>query len=282
MHKTNRQDGAAGRRGLSLAELLVALVVIAACAASMAALLVATCRTAGRVEGREAMLRAAEVVLARITEHVQGSDVAFLPNARRYSCPVLAVNLRLDNDGDGQIDEDPARGGAGPHGVAGQDDDGDGFVDEGTSGDADEDGLVYEDPANGTDDDGDGLVDEDFSADANGDSAPGVVNQDDDGDGQTDEGDDRDDDEDGAVDEDGPDPVVYALSGSNLVETHPQYGANVLAGGVSEFTATLLVDDYGTRLVEVTIELTDANGNRVRLSTRIFPRGQQGAAGAGE
>ena len=40
--------------------------------------------------------------------------------------------------------------------------------------DDDEDGLVDEDPVNGSDDDGDGLTDEDPAGDANGDNAPGV------------------------------------------------------------------------------------------------------------
>ena len=122
-------------------------------------------------------------------------------------------------------------------------------------------------------------MDEDFGADANGDGAPGVLNQDDDGDGDTDEGSDTDDDEDGSVNEDGYDPVVYHLDGTNLVQVHPTYGTNVLAEDVTEFTATLLLDAHGTAIYEITIELTDANGNSVRLSTRAFPRSQQGEGG---
>ena len=274
--RANHRHRGRSHRGLSLAELLVALVVMGACAASMAALLTATLRTASRVEGRDRLLREAEVVLARIVEHVRETDIVFLPNAKRPGCPVIAVNLRLDNDNDGRIDEDPACGGAGPHGVAGQDDDGDGLIDEGASGDSDEDGSLYEDPLDGIDNDSDGLIDEDFPADANADGAPGELNQDDDGDEQIDEGSDADDDEDGLVNEDGYDPVVYSLDGTDLVEDHPTYGSNVLAGDVSEFAVSMLVDAHGTAIYEITIELTDAGGNSVRLTTRAFPRGQQG------
>jgi hypothetical protein len=271
------QPGARSRDGLTLVELLVALVVIGACTASIAVLLMASYRTATRVSGREALLRSAEVVMARITAHLQQTDQTFLPNARRPSCPVLSVNLRLDNDGDGRIDEDPAGAGAGAYGVPGQDDDGDGAVDEGAAGDNDEDGSIDEDPLNGQDDDGDGLIDEDFGPDANADGSPGEVGIDDDGDEDVDEGDTNDDDEDGAVNEDGYDPVTYAVQDGQLIETHPLDGVNTIAEGVSEFTATLLVDEHGTKLIEVTLELLDSNGNRVRLSTRVYPRSQQGS-----
>ena len=277
MSERARQSGSR-RRGLTLAELLVALVVVGACAAAMATLLTATLRTATRVDGRDQLLRQAEIVLARIVGHVRETDIVFLPNAKRPGCPVVAINLGLDNDNDGKIDEDPARGGAGAHGVAGQDDDGDGQIDEGAAGDADEDGSLYEDPKNGVDDDGDGLIDEDFPADANADGAPGELNQDDDGDGDTDEGDSADDDEDGLVNEDGYDPVVYSVNDDDeLIEVHPTYGTNVLAEGVSEFLVTMLVDAHGTAIYEITLELADGNGNRVRLTTRAFPRGQQGS-----
>lgn len=53
----------------------------------------------------------------------------------------------VDNDGDGNVDEDPPAdaNGDGQPGIAGVDDDGDGSVDEGASSDDDEDGVSDED-----------------------------------------------------------------------------------------------------------------------------------------
>lgn len=85
-----------------------------------------------------------------------------------------AMEIVIDDDGDGLIDEDP---------VDVVDDDGDYLYNEDPVDqfDNDEDGLADEDPVNGVDDDGDGLIDEDPV-------------------------DFIDNDKDGLVNEDGPDP----------------------------------------------------------------------------
>jgi hypothetical protein len=86
-----------------------------------------------------------------------------------------AVELLVDDDGDGLIDEDP---------VELIDNDGDGTFNEDPVDpqvDNDGDGLLNEDPVNNLDDDGDGLIDED---------GPEII----------------DNDIDGLFDEDGPDP----------------------------------------------------------------------------
>ncbi len=90
-----------------------------------------------------------------------------------------------DNDGDGLIDEDPEDG---------IDNDGDGFIDEDLGDffngvDNDGDGLIDEDGVEDNDNDGDGFMDEDLPGDANGDGCPGTCNMDDDGDGNDTDGD---------------------------------------------------------------------------------------------
>jgi hypothetical protein len=68
-----------------------------------------------------------------------------------------AVEVLVDDDGDGLIDEDP---------VELVDNDGDGLFNEDgpdPQTDDDGDGVFSEDPVNGLDDDGDGLIDEDPS-----------------------------------------------------------------------------------------------------------------------
>jgi len=88
-----------------------------------------------------------------------------------------AVEIVVDDDGDGLIDEDP---------VELIDNDGDGSINEDPVDpqiDNDGDGLINEDPNNNIDDDGDGLIDED---------PPELI----------------DNDIDGLIDEDGPDPQI--------------------------------------------------------------------------
>ncbi len=83
-----------------------------------------------------------------------------------------------DNDGDGEIDEDPEDG---------VDNDGDGFIDEDFGDpyagiDNDQDGSIDEDGTDDNDADGDGRMDEDPPGDDNGDGCPGVCGVDDDND----------------------------------------------------------------------------------------------------
>jgi hypothetical protein len=191
-----------------------------------------------------------------------------------------------DNDGDGRIDEDHGGDSTsdGATGIAGIDDDNDGVVDEMlvAVGDDDEDGgLTADDPVNGVDDDGDGNVDEDGPADMNADGRAGISGVDDDGDGTTDEGQAGDDDEDGSVSEDGIEPVVFYLRGSTLIERVPvpwdasgngaidagDYVEQPIAERVTYFRLERIAGGRAT-LVDITLELATARGERLRLTTR--------------
>jgi len=197
-----------------------------------------------------------------------------------------------DNDGDGRVDEDPDKDNSndGAHGVVGIDDDGDGATDEGGPDgagkfpDNDEDGSFGEDPANGIDDDGDGSVDEDLPGDMNGDGAPGIAAVDDDGDTAVDEGPPPDDDEDGAVDEDWLDPVVFRLSGGNLVERVPvpfdedasgtvtglDFVERTVAANVSRFRVVRLPAGGGKPpLVQITLDVDAPDGETISLTRTV-------------
>ena len=134
------------------------------------------------------------------------------------------------------------------------------------------------------DNDVDGLIDEDFGADMNADGAPGLAGVDDDGDGQIDEGNNNDDDEDGLIDEDWLDTVVFYLQGDSLVERHPvpwdesggggvtgrDYVESTIAEGVTRFRVErVLTSSPSIHLVDLTLELTAANGDVVSLNTRV-------------
>jgi len=107
---------------------------------------------------------------------------------------------------------------------------------------------------------------------------------DDDGDGQVDEGNVADDDEDGRVDEDWLDPVVFHLQGSTLIERDPvpwdTNGDGVLDGrdwveqplaeGVSTFRIErVLSGENRSVLVDITLELTASNGDKVSFERRV-------------
>ena len=139
-------------------------------------------------------------------------------------CPLAGVtpgtgNDGQDNDGDGAIDEDP------------QDDldnDGDGIIDEdghgGDGRDNDGDGLIDEDWRDGQDNDGDGRIDED-GAGVDGYNADG---QDNDDDGLIDEDvwDGEDNDGDGLIDEDGWGGDGLDNDGDGLIDEDPRNGVD--------------------------------------------------------
>ena len=106
----------------------------------------------------------------------------------------------------------------------------------------------------------------------NDDGAPGVAGVDDDGDGSTDEGNVDDDDEDGSTDEDWLDAVVYFLSGTNLIERHPNlnptdgtdYTERVIAENVSSFRVERLQQGVNrTELIDVSLGLSTTNASVV-------------------
>ena len=198
-----------------------------------------------------------------------------------------------DNDGDGRFDEDlPAdttndsRGG-----IALIDDDNDGAPDTALSSKIDDDEdttfwpiIADEDPIDGQDNDGDGAIDEDPPADMNNDGCPGNCNSDDDSDGTTDEGDPEDDDEDGSKNEDWYDPVVFYLNNGTLIERTPvpwdengsgsitgaDYIESIIAENVTLFQVERTPQESSrSLLVGITLELTGTSGETVNIHTSI-------------
>ncbi len=196
----------------------------------------------------------------------------------------------LDIDGDAvrdpgepeRIDEDPSddlTGDARP-GIIGIDDDGDGLVDEGgddNDKDDDEDGDTKEDGLDGIDNDGDGSIDEDAKADWAGhnDGKSGFRDIDDDLDGLVDEHNNSDDDEDGLLDEDDRDPVVYYLSGTDLIERIPVFydsngdatinGADFIESVIAENVTAFRVERIALpRGVLVDLSLTIGTGETAK------------------
>jgi len=235
-------------------------------------------------------------------EHIREQTVPASPpiGSSTLATAVLAVTLPLysdldfdgfpdaDNDRDGRIDEDI--GGDRDYdfedGIYLLDDDGDGSVDEGFASTDDDEfgGFASEDPINGIDDDGDGSVDEDPPADMNGDGCAGLCGIDDDGDGSIDESATADDDEDGATDEDWYDAVVFYLSGSTLRERTPVPWDETGAGGITgrDFLTSDIASQVtrlrfervaapaaGAPLIDITVELTSADGQVVSLNRRV-------------
>jgi prepilin-type N-terminal cleavage/methylation domain-containing protein len=300
MRSTHREEPRAAlrghlARGFTLLEALLALAIGAILLGALAGLTGQSLQALALVREHEALNEDARFAMARMVGAVSGTSRLLLPLAENPATAhseavrdVLAVALDpgldqnldgfadADNDGDGRIDEDTSgdltRDSA--NGIIGIDDDGDGAVDEadstgGTYADDDEDGSSDEDPVNGIDDDGDGSVDEDPPADTNTDGQPGVAGVDDDGDGAVDEGHQSDDDEDGANNEDGIDPVVFFLSGTTLVERLANidpfdgldFTEHPIAENVSLFRVERLAPSPNDRAVLVDIALQLASAS---------------------
>lgn len=231
-------------------------------------------------------------------EHVREQTVPASPpeGSSTLATAVLAVTLGpsldidedgfedADNDKDGRIDEDVGSDNTndGITGIIGIDDDGDGAVDEPAAttvaDDNDEDGVKTDDWFDGADNDGDGSIDEDMIHDMNKDFSPGIAGFDDDGDGAVDEGHNADDDEDGAANEDWFDPVVFFLDGSTLMERRPNinpvdgndYTEFPIADNVTRFGVERVPDTGGRAvLVDITLDISPPNGERVSLNTRV-------------
>lgn len=189
-----------------------------------------------------------------------------------------------DDDRDGYIDEDqPANryNDAAP-GIVGIDDDGDGSIDEGNNNDDDEDGAVDEDHIDNSDNDSDGSRDEDVGTDNNNDGCPGLCGVDDNSDGLIDSGSLANNDEMGANGDDWTNPVVFYLSNGNLIERTP-VPWDVNGGGVTgaDYVETVIAENLTQLrferintidqqpLIDVSLQLTAANGDSVNLNTRL-------------
>ncbi|OIN05584.1 PilW family protein [Oceanisphaera psychrotolerans] len=254
------------------------------------------------------------------SEHIRVETVPASPpeGSSTLATAVLAVTLspRQDLDGDGwadanndkdfldrnnngqrdpgeaeRIDEDLDADNTldGAPGIIGIDDDGDGSVDESSATnparDNDEQGGHGDDPQGNGDQDGDGAIDEDMPADMNQDQKPGLAGIDDDFDGLIDEGSiNHDDDEDGLAGEDNFEPVVYYLSGDQLIERWPafsdqngdslvdgrDYTESVIAKGVTLLRIERVPLGGGrAQLVDITLTLTQDADNSISLQRRV-------------
>jgi len=295
--------GIASSAGFSLVEMLLAVSISAILIITLANVVANTLAVKDESRQQNALTREARFAMSRMVRAVRGTNRLVLPlvdnvatlQSESFRDPgVLAVTLDpsldrdldgfadADNDRDGAIDEDVGEDANedGKPGIEGIDDNNDGIIDNTPGGDRDddEDGLVNdEDPIDGIDNDGDGSIDEDPGPDMNGDLSPGVAGVDDDGDGFTDEGSIGDDDEDGSIDEDWLDTVVYFLSGTDLIERHPNldpadgtdYTERTLAKNVSTFRVERLSRGINRNdLIELTLGLS-AERTSVQVKQRV-------------
>jgi len=265
------QTNRAGNRGLTLIELLVSIVVVTLIASVISGLLATTLEAYRAGMDKLEMQREAAYAMNRMVQYTRNARFVFVPNGRRSLADVLAVSAGIDTDGDGLVDEDSSHDltDDGKPGVAGIDDDGDGLIDEGHKDDDDEDGSVNEDPIDGIDNDGDGSIDEDPKRDANDDGKAGIKGFDDDDDGEVDEGPKEDDDEDGEVDEDPAEPIVFYVDGDTLMESHPVYGDNELAHGVTAFETEYELDGSNDIKVRIKLRLGSGITNEIELETNV-------------
>ncbi len=314
-------------RGFTYIEMMMAVAITGVVMLSLMGLLNTASETGEQVRGSNELTRQARFALQRMVRHAGHSRRLLLPlrdnpstnwpeNIREQTIPpspplgdstfasaVLAITLPAfvdldqdgvadaDDDGDGLIDEDLPNDSHHDFfpGIMGIDDDGDGSVDEGSGwAEDDEDGAINEDPLDGIDNDGDGSVDEDPPSDNNGDGCEGICGVDDDTDGNIDEGAFDDDDEDGGSFDDPYDPVVFYLSGNQLIERMPvpwnedgistpdgpvdgrDFVESPIAENVTRFRVERVDGSNSPELVDITLELTDpVSGDFVSLQTRV-------------
>lgn len=237
-------------------------------------------------------------------EHIREQTVPPSPpvGSSTFASAVLAITLPLDidlddngvpdadNDGDGRIDEDIGsdNNNDGAPGILFIDDNGDGTMDVSLgiepNEDNDEDNNATEDPVDGIDNDGDGSIDEDVKADMNGDGLAGLSGVDDDNDGAIDEEHSNDDDEDTVKDEDWYDPVVFYLSGNQLIERTPvpwdtnadsvitgaDFIESVISDNVTHFRVERINYTTGTASIDLILQLTDPDsGEKIKLQTIV-------------
>jgi len=259
--------------GLTLIELTISITIMGLIGSVIAGLMFTGLDAYRGGMAQAELQREAAYAMNRMVRYTRNAVFVFVPNGRRYDDDVLAVSAGIDTDGDGRIDEDVGDDLTqdGEPGVAGLDDDGDGKVDDPSSlaRDDDEDGQTDEDPVNGIDDDGDGSIDEDPEAEKNLDGSPGIAGYDDDDDGEIDEGMHADDDEDGRIDEDPAEPIIFYIDEGTLMENHPIYGVNRLAGNVSEFRVQYLLGLNGEPYIDIALALSRGPGCEIALKRRV-------------
>jgi len=269
-------------KGLTLVELLFATAILGIIAAAAIPLLSVLLESHKNGSARFQLYHEGLIAMERMTEGVRRSTYLLIPNAHNPTRDILAFSGYVNDDNDfyfddsrfPRIDEDPNfdMNEDGNHGIVGVDDDGDGFIDEGSgSSDDDERGLWDEDPIDGVDNDGDGNIDEDCGGDSNNDGAPGIAGIDDDGDGQVDEGSQYDDDEDGTLTEVGLIPVIYYFdSGTNQLKTEIPYQG--ITKVLSDHVTAFQVNYEAPEKILIALTLTGDDGESITFTEYVYPR----------
>lgn len=274
-----------GRRGFTLAEVIVSIMGMTIIALGAGGLIQTTMNARASEEKSAGIYRNGYLAMERMTSGVRKSTFLMIPNNHNPSRSILAFSGSFNDDDDyyfddtnfPRIDEDLDKdmGSDGKPGIEGYDDDGDGEIDEGDKEDEEELIMKNEDPLNGWDDDGDGNIDEDTDHDMNGDDEPGIEWMDDDGDGEIDEDSKEDDDEDGEKNEDPTNPIIYQYFDTRkiLIETFLQTGASdTLCTDVEEFTVTYYAPDaWHAPRIYITLRISDDDGEEVAFGEWVYP-----------
>ncbi|WP_417616054.1 PilW family protein [Oceanisphaera sp.] len=285
------------QQGLTLLELLGAVAILSLLMAGLGGLIGSALELQSEGQTKNTLAHEAHFAMTRMTESVQNSRHLLLPlvdnpdtswsehirvetvpasppeGSSTLATAVLAVTLspRQDLDGDGWAD-------------ANNDKD---FLDLNNNG--------LRDPGEAE------LIDEDLDADHTRDGAPGIIGIDDDGDGSVDAssasnqawdndeqggnpGSSSDDDGDGQIGEDSFEPVVYYLSGDQLIERWPSFsdqngdslvdGRDYTESVIAEGVTLLRIERVplgGSRaqLVDITLTLTQDADNSISLQRRV-------------
>jgi len=274
--------------GLTLVELLITLTIMGIIAVAAMPLLSTSLEANRQGTARSQLYQEGLLAMERMTSGVRRCTFLLIPNAHKTTRDILAFSGFVNEDGDyyfgdslfPRIDEDPYNdsNNDGQSGIAGIDDNGDGFIDDWVFwwDDDDEDKSYSEDWLDGKDNDSDGNIDEDWWRDNNKDGFSGIVGIDDDGDGLVDEEGDQDDDEDGSVSEDNLNETIYVFdSGTHtLIESVPFTSESViLSTHVTLFQAIYEPPDaaHGPR-VQVALTLTGDEGESVQFVEYAYPR----------
>lgn len=269
-------------KGLTLVELLVAIMILGLISVGVTSFLSAAIQAQASGNKKSALYREGLLAMERMTDGARRCTFLLIPNSHTPTRDILAFSGRINDDNDyyfddplfPRIDEDLGfdMDEDGNDGIVGIDDDGDGLIDEGFwNTDDDEGGFPDEDPLDGIDNDGDGNVDEDIGGDHNNDGLPGIAGIDDDGDGQVDEGSVWDDDEDGTFTETGLFPVLYRFDNGahTLRESIPKLGQTVdLSTHVSAFRVTYEAPER----IRIELTLTGDEGESITFAEYVYPR----------
>jgi prepilin-type N-terminal cleavage/methylation domain-containing protein len=239
--------------GFTLIELLAAIGIFAMIGAAATALLTASLDAQNQGDSRSGLYWDGTMLMERMTSELRQCTFLLVPNAHKETRDILVFSRNVNEDDDyyfddplfPRCDEDMEKDMTLDllSGVAGIDDNGDGFIDDLGDKDDDEDTFGEEDWLDGVDNDGDGNIDEDLGVDNSKDGMSGIAGMDDDGDGLVDEGHIKNDDEDDSEEEDWVNPVIYSWeSATNTL-------VRILPGGGS-------TSDLSTRVIffQVTYE----------------------------